>query len=180
MFHQILVALDLEKTSQTVFRQAMEMAKAMNARLMLLHVLNEDQGMPPLESMASVGYYPGSLSLEGAKQYQQSWQRYIDQSLEQLRVCAQQAEKAGVMVEFTQTTGRTGRMICDQARNWNADLIIVGRRGQSALSELLLGSVSNYVTHHASCAVMVVQSSKTSQDTAQVETNDQQAKALVS
>ncbi|MEO0350033.1 MAG: universal stress protein, partial [Cyanobacteria bacterium P01_A01_bin.15] len=40
---------------------------------------------------------------------------------------------------------------------WNADLIMMGRRGRSGFSELLLGSVSNYVMHHAPCSVLTVQ-----------------------
>lgn len=51
-------------------------------------------------------------------------------------------------------------MICELARNWNADLIILGRRGRTGLSELLLGSVSNYVLHHAPCSVLTVQQPK--------------------
>ena len=50
-------------------------------------------------------------------------------------------------------------MICNAAISWQADLIIMGRRGRTGLSELFLGSVSNYVLHHAPCAVLVVQHS---------------------
>jgi nucleotide-binding universal stress UspA family protein len=38
-----------------------------------------------------------------------------------------------------------------------ADLIIVGRKDRSGLEELLLGSVSSDVVHHAPCAVLVTQ-----------------------
>ncbi len=38
-----------------------------------------------------------------------------------------------------------------------ADLIVVGRRGRSGLSELILGSASNYVLHHAPCSVLTLQ-----------------------
>ncbi|MGL5081394.1 MAG: universal stress protein [Microcoleaceae cyanobacterium] len=158
MFKKILVALDLSSISQEVFKQALSIAKAMDARLMLLHILSgEEQGVPSLEGMASVGYYYGSLRLETLKYYQERWQTYIDYSLEQLKSFVEAASEVGVIAEFTQTPGRPSRAICDQAQNWNADLILVGRRGYSGLSELLLGSVSSYVTHHAACSVLVVQ-----------------------
>ncbi|NEP40617.1 MAG: universal stress protein, partial [Okeania sp. SIO2H7] len=35
--------------------------------------------------------------------------------------------------------------------------IVMGRRGHSVFSELLLGSVSNYVIHRAHCSVHIVQ-----------------------
>ena len=45
----------------------------------------------------------------------------------------------------------------ESSQNWEADLIVIGRRGHQGLSEILLGSVSNYVVHHAPCSVLVVQ-----------------------
>lgn len=48
-------------------------------------------------------------------------------------------------------------MICDVARSWKADLIVLGRRGYSGVKELFLGSVSNYVLHHTPCSILTVQ-----------------------
>ncbi|RMG10302.1 MAG: universal stress protein, partial [Cyanobacteria bacterium J055] len=36
-------------------------------------------------------------------------------------------------------------------------LIIVGRRGRQGIEEAVLGSVSNYVVHHAPCSVLAIQ-----------------------
>ena len=35
--------------------------------------------------------------------------------------------------------------------------MVIGRRGHKNISEMFLGSVSNYVMHHAPCSVLVVQ-----------------------
>ncbi|MFL6467553.1 MAG: universal stress protein [Pyrinomonadaceae bacterium] len=52
-----------------------------------------------------------------------------------------------------------GAAIVSEAKAWNADLIIVGSHGHGIFGRVLLGSVSDYVIHHAPCSVMVVRSS---------------------
>jgi nucleotide-binding universal stress UspA family protein len=64
----------------------------------------------------------------------------------------------GIKTEFTQIPGNPGQTIKKIAQNWDADLIVMGSRGRTGLSELVLGSVSNYVMHHAPCSVLIVHS----------------------
>ncbi|SRR5579883_2046492 len=156
MFHKILVALDRSDNSQKIFEEAIAFAKAAGATLMLLHVLSTDEDVAPkLPTMAAMEYYPIDGSFFG--DYQNRWQLYEKQGLEFLRSLADQSAAAGITTEFTQNSGSPGRTICELARMWEADLIIVGRRGYSGLNELLLGSVSNYVLHHAPCSVLTIQ-----------------------
>ncbi len=42
------------------------------------------------------------------------------------------------------------------AQSQGYDVIVMGRRGLGVLKELVMGSVSHYVLHHAKCPVMVI------------------------
>lgn len=156
MYHKILVALDRSAAHGGVLSRAIAIAQGLNAQVMLLHVLSAyDTNSPGLPVRAYHSYYP-ILDSVAWDTYQQRWSAYEAAGLEELRRDAALVEEAGLTVEFTQTAGDPGRVICDVARGWEADLILVGHRGRSGISELLLGSVSNYVMHHASCSVLVV------------------------
>ena len=52
--------------------------------------------------------------------------------------------------------GHPAEEICKYADAQGIDLIVIGSRGRSAFTELLLGSVSSQVLHHATCPVTVV------------------------
>jgi nucleotide-binding universal stress UspA family protein len=154
--NKILVALDSSELSKQVFEQALALAKVTQASLMLLHVLSaEEEGSPHMPVYSGFDYYSGVRG-QTLELYQEQWDAFKRQSLEMLQSFCAQANIAGVSTEFTQNPGSPGRCICDVSRNWGADLIIMGRRGHSGLKELFLGSVSNYVLHHAPCSVYIV------------------------
>ena len=50
--------------------------------------------------------------------------------------------------------GYAGNVLVDVARG--ASLLVVGSRGHSYLTDLLIGSVSEYCIHHASCSTLIV------------------------
>lgn len=62
--------------------------------------------------------------------------------------------------DFTVTTevyqGNVKEEIVEAAKRFGADLIVVGSHGYGFLSRMLLGSVSDFVIHHAPCSVLVV------------------------
>jgi nucleotide-binding universal stress UspA family protein len=62
----------------------------------------------------------------------------------------------GLTVETAVRDGEPGPAVVEEAKEWGADLILVGSRGHSGLRRLLEGSVSHYVVDHAHCPVEVV------------------------
>jgi nucleotide-binding universal stress UspA family protein len=124
---------------------------------MLLHVLSPiDDGYPTPVYPGPDSVYPG-LHEEAIKAYAQQWEVYERQGLNFLQNLVTEVTEVGVLVEFTQTPGDPGNKICALAETWEADLIILGRRGHTGLKEFFLGSISNYVLHHAPCSVLTIQ-----------------------
>lgn len=157
MYQKILVALDNGTTSDALFAQALELAQATEAALLLVHSLSNQEESSPLPmsgKLDSIYWAPGTeLDLEA---WRQAWGRYETESLERLRRYAATANTAGVSTEFRQLIGNPATALCKAAQEWGADLIMIGNRGRSGLAELVLGSVSNDVMHRAPCAVLVV------------------------
>ena len=125
---------------------------------MIFHSLDEDlPASQDLIATANIGAYGATYTHEVVSLKQQETEK-VRQHIEQwLRSCCHEAMARGISTEFDLKIGDAGSAICDLAKGWEADLIVIGRRGRTGLSELLLGSVSNYVLHHAPCSVLVIQ-----------------------
>ena len=157
MYQKILVAMDNSSISQTVFAQALSLAQQHQASLMLLHVLSSEEEESPLPVPAQVDEIAWAHGSEiDLKRWREEWKNYESECLEKLQARAAEANQADVKAECRQVVGSPGRTICQLAQTWEADLIVIGNRGHSKLSELILGSVSNYVLHHAPCSVVTV------------------------
>lgn len=59
-------------------------------------------------------------------------------------------------IEVSVVVGRPDEQIVSAASDPQVDLVVVGARGLGAFRRMLLGSVSEYVLHHAACPVLVV------------------------
>jgi nucleotide-binding universal stress UspA family protein len=62
--------------------------------------------------------------------------------------------EADIEVEQVVLCGTPASALLEHSKD--ADLLVVGSRGHGGFAGLLLGSVSNQVTHHATCPVVVV------------------------
>jgi nucleotide-binding universal stress UspA family protein len=67
-------------------------------------------------------------------------------------------DRLGVDAEARVEVGDAGDTICLVAEEIGADVVVVGSHGNGRLKEILLGSVSHHVLHHAPCPVLTVRS----------------------
>ncbi|MBE9179616.1 universal stress protein [Oculatella sp. LEGE 06141] len=153
---KIVVAIDRSPQAPLVFEQAVQQAQCSESRLLLLHsVRDESLQTGPFLGVGTIG----DVATYGA--LQRSHQDHLHQQLVKaeawLQSYCQQAHDHGILAECSCKAGEPASWICDVAHDWGANLIVLGRRGHKGLTEIVLGSVSNYVIHHAPCSVLVVQ-----------------------
>lgn len=154
MFTKILAPIQNLENDELVFEQALTLAKEKQGMLMLLHVFSPNEQTPLLPS--PVLYRYPIVTDELMKNYQQRWEETENEGLKMLKALSERAEAAGVTPEFSQNVGPVGPVVCTMAKNWGADLIVIRQPDRSKLEELLTGSNSHYVLHHAPCQVLTV------------------------
>jgi nucleotide-binding universal stress UspA family protein len=152
MYKKILVALDTSPMGEKVFQTAVNLAQLSQAELLFLHAFSQDSEEMPLNAALVTRQY----SMQLVQQYQQQLQEYETKFLNFLESHSKKAEELGLKATYQQINGYPGKVICRVAKESQADLIVIGRRGHSLLDEWILGSVSNYVMHHAKCSVLTV------------------------
>ncbi|MEM8810490.1 MAG: universal stress protein [Cyanobacteria bacterium P01_G01_bin.38] len=156
MLSKILVAIDQSVASQRAFETALELAKALGAELTLVHALDVfDPGSPERPSIP-VGTYSMKLDSLLREDYERQWAEFVDHYDALLKQKQTEAQAVGVTASYVQPYGCPGPVICKAATTSQADFIVVGSHGRAGLSEMMLGSVSNYIMHHATCSVMVI------------------------
>ncbi len=158
-YRKILAAIDRSELGQQVFEQALTMAKQEKAALMLFHCL-------PLENASLTPYT--TLYSEDITQFSRSIRDQLTSETKEIQIWlaeyTQIASNQGIAAEWDWKIGDPGRWVRDIAQNWQADLIVTGRRGLQGIAEMFLGSVSNYIVHHAPCSVLVVQAEEKAVD----------------
>lgn len=141
MAEQIVVGTDGSEPAERAVREAIDIAVRDGARL---HIVTAypDPAMVLRERIAS-----------GATRMDVNLRDVADSVVARNE---RDAEERGVEVVTHTRESNPAEAILDVASEQNADLIVVGSRGLSGIQRFLLGSVSQKVSEHASCNVMIV------------------------
>jgi nucleotide-binding universal stress UspA family protein len=139
---KILLAVDESAFSEEAIREVEERFGNPDTTLRVLHVVG--RFVPPAAALLDAGG-----SVEGVREeVSRRYQTLVESAAERLR-------RRGVTAEGLVRDGDPGRVIVHEAKEWGADVIVVGSHGHSGLERLLMGSVAQYVVDHASCSVEV-------------------------
>lgn len=145
MFASILVGTDGSATARTAVHYAIDLARELGARLLIVSAYEPVSSLRPRED---------SSELPRDVQWMVNPREDV---LATLAAAAQEA--SGVGVEQVETFARQGDAadaILDVAEEQRCDLIVVGNKGMTGAKRFLLGSVPNKVSHHAPCSVLIV------------------------
>lgn len=143
---KILVAVDDPKSSEATLQSLVAQFIPRDTEIWILHVV-EPLTIAVSPQMAA-GYAP---ELEAQRK---------DAHMLVERV-ASTLGAAGFKVATEVREGDIREMIIYSAKQWGADLIVVGSHGRKGLSRLLLGSVAETVVRYAPCSVEIVRTPAT-------------------
>jgi nucleotide-binding universal stress UspA family protein len=145
VFATILAGTDGSDTARTAVHYAIDLARELGARLLLVSAyepvsaprLREERAELPDDARWMAGPREDVLAV--------------------LAEAEREARQAGVQnVEVFARQGHAAGAIIDVAEERRSDLIVVGNKGMTGAKRFLLGSVPNQVSHHAPCSVLIV------------------------
>jgi nucleotide-binding universal stress UspA family protein len=144
VFGSIVVGTDGSDTATQAVRQAIELARAVGARIELVSAyepvsdarLREESVVVPKDLHWMINPRADVLAT-------------LDEAAREIRA-------AGIDVEVFARQGDPADAILDVAEERGSDLIVVGNKGMTGAKRFLLGSVPNKVSHHAPCSVLII------------------------
>ena len=137
---RILVPIDGSPASMHAVEWAIDLARAADAELTILMVIDYDAHISAFEQVSMSGYLPSELKIAAY--------RFLAELMHEIP----RSVRAHTCVE----EGDPGEVTVAVAAEEESHLIVMGSRGFGTFERIAFGSVSTYVTHHAHGPVLLV------------------------
>ena len=148
---KILIALDYNSSAQTVAEVGYELAKSMNAEVILLHVIADTTYYSSLEYSPIMGFggfssdaFFGLINTNGLTE---AAQYYLDKVKHHLH-----NNDLETLVE----AGESAKVILETAKKHRADMIVVGSHSRNWLDQVVMGSVAKEVLKDTSIPMLII------------------------
>jgi len=144
----ILIPTDFSGYSNRAYHFALRLASAVNAKVSLLHVVE-----PPYNFATAV---EGMLNI-----METNAEKRLNMLIEKRAETPYQKVEISSVIKH----GRTAREILKTIESEDVDLVIMGSKGQNAISRVVFGSVSAVVVNDADVPVIVMPESEAEKET---------------
>ena len=138
-YTKILIAVDSSEYSMKAAKKGLELAHQLGAKAALLYVIDKSQSLGNVD--AGITHEEALIILK----------KEAEQTLDELTQMYNGNEIMKFMPE-----GNPDEDIIETAKDWNADLLVMGTHGRTGLKHLLMGSVAERVMRHSEIPVMIV------------------------
>ncbi|KAL5210607.1 hypothetical protein ABZP36_006230 [Zizania latifolia] len=103
----------------------------------------------------AIAYAPAAAIESMRKAQDEISRKVVSRALDACKQREASVNATGAILE-----GDAKEAICQAVEEMHADLLVLGSRGLGKIKRAFLGSVSDYLVHHACCPVLVVKPSK--------------------
>ncbi|MDP3761463.1 MAG: universal stress protein [Ramlibacter sp.] len=150
MYKRILVALDGSETSMRALTASLNLARQGGGRVRLVHVVEE---------LAYLGGFDpyGASSGDLIKVIRENGAKVLATGL----AAAGSAGVEADTVLYDNFGERLSDAVADAAKQWNADLIVVGTHGRRGIGRVLMGSGAEHIIRLSPVPVLVIRSPET-------------------
>lgn len=149
-YRRILVGLDGSATAERALPSVEALAREHDATVTLMQVVT------PIESMVFAGTVLEPMSTRRYADLVAANIEARDRAIEYLEELGDGLADTGISVEHAAPEGTPARVIVDEARRRDVDLIVMTTHGRSGLGRLVFGSVAEDVLRNAPCPVLLI------------------------
>lgn len=148
---KILIALDYNPSAQKVAETGYALAKVMNAKTILLHVISDVTYYSSLNYSPIMGFGGFSsvdtVHTDTIEEIEKVAQTYLDKSKQHL---------GDERIQTVVKNGDYGETILKTAKELDVGIIVMGTHSRRGLEKILVGSVAEKVLHHSLIPVFII------------------------
>ncbi len=144
----IIVPTDFSDYSDLAFKRALDLAEACQAKIHLVHVVEEAPDIFALDR----------FNKEGQKKIMKDLEKQSKEFFEEQIQKLPDAQK--VDIETIVLRGVATKEILNYQRKIKADMLVISTHGQTAFEEFFWGNTASKLVRHANCSVLVVRKPK--------------------
>ena len=145
MFKKILCATDLNVASSAAVIRAVQLAHQYDSKIIMLNVHEEFMSK---EELGMVRVSIGSMKSE--------FEKIALQAKKEMREEIESLHAEDIQVEYVIKDGKPNKVICEEAKKAQADLIIMGVSDTNIISNFIFRSTASFVIEHVEIPVLVV------------------------